>query len=326
MNYLYKTVDFEVQDINKLHLNIYTIGYTEEGESILLLLFDGTKILHSTLIDCYSEKGYNHIDTILHNTGVKKINAFIWTHPDRDHSVGIPELLRKYDSAYEAKIFIPHGINKKESLSIESADSLNYIERNYNVNRNYKINYISLNEGEIRSLLKYKIKVHGDAFIDYSFSFILPNSNVVERRINSDEKILWNDFSIFHIVTFNNKNFVFGGDLSRQNVQFINEDWLKDTVFVKIPHHGSDTLDSFIGKLVGAGVDNAVCTCTTFKSKRLPHEQILTQYKRFSDAFFCTGNNIDTPQYDYGCISIVFNANMKDRNNNCTGNAYEFFK
>lgn len=324
MSYLSTAVDFEVPDINKLHLDIYTVGYNEEGESILLLLCDGTKILHSTLTDCYSEKGYNHIDTILHRRGVKNINAFIWTHPDKDHSVGIPELLRKYDSTYEAKIFVPHGISKKEGLSTESADSLNYIEKNYNTSRTYKINYISLNEGEIRSLLKFKIKVHGEAFVDYSFSFILPNSNVIERRMNSDEKILWNDFSIFHIVTFNNKNFIFGGDLSRQNVQFINEDWMKDTIFVKIPHHGSDTLASFIGKLVVAGVDNAVCTCTAFKSKRLPHEQILKQYKEFSEGVYCTGNNTITPHYDYGCIASVFNANMKDHDIECTGNAYEF--
>lgn len=60
MSFQIPTVEFEIADIDNLHLDIYTIGYAEEGESLLLLLHDGDDILHSTMTDCYSIDGYNH--------------------------------------------------------------------------------------------------------------------------------------------------------------------------------------------------------------------------------------------------------------------------
>ena len=160
--------------------------------------------------------------------------------------------------------------------------------------------------------------------VDYMFTFILPNTNIVARRSNSEGKILLNDYSIFYIVTFNDQNYLFCGDLSKQNVQFINEDWLEDVVFVKIPHHGSTTLGNFQGKLISAGVNDVISTCTTFKSKQLPNDGVLKSYKSFSKAVYCTGKNEDSPKYDYGCVLNQFNANMKDNASSCSGNAFEY--
>ena len=70
------------------------------GESIVLLLCNGDDALFTVLTDCYCQnKGgemYNHLETLFDSQGVKKIDAFIWTHPDKDHSVDIERMLTSY--------------------------------------------------------------------------------------------------------------------------------------------------------------------------------------------------------------------------------------
>lgn len=325
MSFQIPKVKIEIDDIDSLHLDVYTIGYKEEGESLLLLLCDGKNILHCTMTDCYCIGDYNHADAILNDLEVKNIDAFVWTHPDSDHSTGIKSFLEIYDSNADARIFIPAGLSCDIIDTDEAKKALTFITNKYNRNRQYDIDYISLNSGDFCQLMKYRIKEKKTSRqVDYMFTFILPNTNLVARRSNSEGKILLNDYSIFYIVTFNDQNYLFCGDLSKQNVQFINEDWLEDVVFVKIPHHGSTTLGNFQGKLISAGVNDVISTCTTFKSKQLPNDGVLKSYKSFSKAVYCTGKNEDSPKYDYGCVLNQFNANMKDNASSCSGNAFEY--
>ena len=79
MSFQIPKVEFEIDDIDSLHLDVYTIGYKEEGESLLLLLCDGKNILHSTMTDCYCIGDYNHANTILDDLEIKNIDAFVWT-------------------------------------------------------------------------------------------------------------------------------------------------------------------------------------------------------------------------------------------------------
>ena len=269
--------------------------------------------------------GYNHADTILNHLGVKKIDAFVWTHPDIDHSKGIPPFLDKYDIAAETRIFVPEWISDNIITTDEAKNALNYIFEKYNHNRRYDIGYVSLNKGEYRQLMKFRINLKGSSHhVDYTFTFILPNADVVARRSNTGGDVLLNDYSIFYIVTFNGQNYLFCGDLSKQNVQFIKEEWLEDVVFIKIPHHGSKNLDNFRGKLISVGASNVIGTCTTFKPKQLPNEGVLKSYKDISRAIYCTGKNEDAPSHSYGCVLNVFNANMKDGDPVFEGNAYEY--
>lgn len=325
MSFQIPKVEFEIDDIDSLHLDVYTIGYKEEGESLLLLLCDGKNILHSTMTDCYCIGDYNHANTILDDLEIKNIDAFVWTHPDSDHSTGIEPFLGKYDASADARIFIPAGLGSEIIDTDEAKNALTYITNKYNRNRRYNIDYVSLNSGEFRQLMRFRIKEKTTSRqVDYMFTFILPNADIVARRSNNDCKVLMNDYSIFYIVTFNDQNYLFCGDLSKQNVQFINEDWLEDVVFVKIPHHGSKTINNFRGKLVSREAKDVICTCTTFKSKQLPDESVLNAYKDISKAVFCTGKNEEKPQNNFGCVLNVFNANMKDGVSQCMGNAYKY--
>lgn len=73
----------EVKDIRSLHLDIHTIGYPEEGEALLTMICDGGQALFTVLTDCYGTKDYNHIHHVMQMAHTNRIDAFIWTHPDK---------------------------------------------------------------------------------------------------------------------------------------------------------------------------------------------------------------------------------------------------
>lgn len=106
----------KVENLCNLHLDIHTIGYPEEGESLLTLLCDANRVLFTVLTDCYEEDGYNHVASLMQKLDICQIDAFIWTHPDKDHSVGIPKILSKYDPDKKAQIFLPQGVNKNMGI------------------------------------------------------------------------------------------------------------------------------------------------------------------------------------------------------------------
>ena len=69
-----------------VHISIYHIGYSSEGESSLFILHTlDKKVLYSVVIDCY-EENCNETDRILEQWNLKgKVNLIIWSHPHEDH-------------------------------------------------------------------------------------------------------------------------------------------------------------------------------------------------------------------------------------------------
>lgn len=317
----------EVEDISNLHLDIHTIGYPEEGETLLTMICDGSHALFTVLTDCYGTNDYNHIHYVMEQSNANRIDAFIWTHPDKDHSVDIPAVLAKYDPDSKAQIFLPSGLNKHMGLSEEAIGGLDYVMKHYNSGKRYEPNYVSLNKGERQQMLmSFRIKVLKSGIDVYCrYNFLLPSASVIARRLNSDADIYLNDLSIFYIVTFNDYNYVFCGDLSEQNVKFIDPDLLENTVFIKIPHHGTDSLKTFIPKLVSKEVKEAVSVTTVFRQHGLPKDYVLADYTSISNAVYCTSNRAIPSVDSYGCITARFYANQPEVGIEMSGNAFCYY-
>ena len=326
-----------VQDLNNLHLDIHTIGYPDEGESLLTLLCDGDRVLFSALTDCYEDNHYNHAKILLNRLQVKHVDAFIWTHPDEDHSVGIPNFLDEFDSDHTAKIFLPNTLNKDMGLGEKAKDAFEYVIKYYNSNRKYRVNYVQEHQQEDdepllpRSPLSLKIKVmKPQGEINFSYNFILPNDNVVNRLLNFDSDTYFNDLSIVYFITFNNFSFFFCGDLSERNVQFIHPDFYRNSVFIKIPHHGSDNYKNknknnivpIVPMFRSQNVEHAISTTTVFKRQNLPKDEVLKEYCTISDGVYCTSNIHEQSSEPYGCITVKFYANMQEPEVITSGNAY----
>ena len=105
-----------VEDLSSLSLKVYTIGYPVEGETILGLFKDGKRTLYSFLIDSYINESvwYSHVDHLLHEEQADGIDVFIWTHPDKDHSLDIPRLLDTYDKQRKARCLSRHRTSGRD--------------------------------------------------------------------------------------------------------------------------------------------------------------------------------------------------------------------
>lgn len=316
---------FRVNDFQNLWLRIYTVGYPVEGETILTLICDGDKILYTSLTDCYTTS-YNHIETLLKTNGNPHIDAFIWTHPDKDHSVGIQTLLEMYDPAHKALIYLPEGFYTNSSFPVceEAQSAVLYLKEKYNTGQKYQIIPVSLSENESRSLIKISFYENiSDRTIHCKYFFMAPFGGLVWRRVSTDAHTP-NDLSIVYSMYFNGVNFLFCGDLAEQTIQFLDDQYLQNIYFVKIPHHGSGEPKSFVGKLVEMNVKNAVATTTSFHTTN-PKKEILDNYKTISSEINCTGSSHVSSE-EYGCIETSFNIKNLTNNTTLSGNAYQYYK
>ena len=79
-----------------LDLVIYTIGYEKEGESVIALIKTDGIVVFSMVIDGYKNKKHNASFDILENEKVANLDFFCWSHPDKDHSLGIEDYIKLF--------------------------------------------------------------------------------------------------------------------------------------------------------------------------------------------------------------------------------------
>lgn len=320
--------EIPVKDFDNLQMHLYTIGYPLEGEVIIAIICEGEKVLFTALTDCYENRVrgtdesdcYNHINTILERHDNPSINAFIWTHPDKDHSVGIPSILECYDPNHEALIYLPGAFDKEDKFPIcdDAASAFRYLHTNYSYGRKYNVIPIDLDDGEYRSLCKIEFKeITTSRTISCSFNFLAPFGSLIWRRSANGADFVMNGLSIVYTMRFNGVDFLFCGDLANQSIRFLEKNFLQNVHFVKIPHHGSDEPKSFIGKLINNQVEHPVSTTTIYQSK-LPVKSVLEEYKKMGHEVYCTGRG----DHFFGCIKTTFNIYNLDRDTVLTGNAY----
>lgn len=318
--------EIQVKSFGDLRLVYNVIGYPDEGESIVFSLFNKQNPIFTIVTDCFKANDYNHTVEVLKEYGVNTIDAFVWTHPDYDHSVGIEEILELYDHDHQAMIFLPETFNgekKDYRICVESQNAIRYLMENYNSGRKYRINFIGLNPGEsprVFSQIKIsELSTGHDVF--FSMAFLAPNSDLAERRDGEGRDFLLNDLSLVYVIRLNGCDYLFTGDLSEQTIQFLDQDYLNNVRFIKIPHHGSKSAKGLIGLLKENEIHEAISVCTTFSKKNLPEKDVLIGYKSLGEKVYCTG----TGGEDYGCVKTMFKMRgVAETEPELFGNAYLF--
>lgn len=113
----------QIEDCSKVELHIHVLGYEPKGESILIILWDSfdKTVLRSIMVDSFIPCGKNGIKDVLNRYGLdtKKLDFFVWTHPDLDHSLGIPQIIKNYSNQY-TQILLPVGFKKEIIKSFKS--------------------------------------------------------------------------------------------------------------------------------------------------------------------------------------------------------------
>lgn len=316
-------------------LDIYVVGYPEEGESILGVVRDGEDCKYIFLVDNYeyshSEGIYNHIGELMRSIGADHIDAFLWTHPDLDHSLGIPRILDLLDKERKATVYMPplDGIRGLKEEAQEAVDYL-YDEYSKKGSRKYKLKTIDLDEdGEnddetviAKGLFCLKIVEKNNitgAPLSCVFKFMSPFREYVDRYRHYQIVPNFNDLSLSVALSVNGRNLLLCGDIEDRTIRRIDDNCLHDVVYVKIPHHASATSSSLMfERLQKNDTTDAVATTTTFKANKLPDMGLLGKYKFISKEVYSTGSN---EAHLYGCIKS--SVHLADFNivTSCDGSA-----
>lgn len=318
--------DFRVNNLQDLSLDIYVVGYPGMGEAILTMICDGTSVLFTTLTDCYITSYCNHIGSILDARGISSIDAFIWTHPDEDHSVGICEILEKYDAQHEAEVYLPENFTVEIPFKIcgEASKAIHYIKEKYSIGRKYNVVTVGVSMAETRDLIRLRFTENkGERMIRCRWQFLAPFSGLVWRQASKYEFTL-NDLSIVYSMFFNGVNFLFCGDLEERTVKFMNGQYFQNVYFVKMPHHGSKGANSLVRKLQESQVTDSLAVTTSFKTTH-PCPDTLESYKKISCEIDCTGDAMHT-EHLYGCVKTSFNVCSLAFQTELLGNAFHYYQ
>ena len=128
---------------DNLRAEVYLIGYPKMGESQLVLLRDKSngKIYFSAVIDSYTHESVNKTIELLKSNSVTQLNLLCWTHPDKDHSIGIDSIFNDFCSN-DTLILLPEGVNGSESDFVDyDVDILNFFE---SIKKNNSGNYYNI--------------------------------------------------------------------------------------------------------------------------------------------------------------------------------------
>lgn len=306
------------------YLNLYVIGYRNQGESIILSI--GNKFVG--VIDCFKVNNIFKTKYILDE--IKAPLDFIcWTHCDWDHTYGISELTKYIDD--DTVFLIPEGMQSKDIRNLFE-DKKDYKFQEYS--KIYDIidnmdNLITVNEHS--SIYSFKIKHHSEEF-QFSMNCFAPLGRKI-RKIEQDNLIntTWTDKESFAKKWFegcnklnnlfsvglqisikaNNENIriCLTGDLDNEMICEMRDGTINSifgtNTIIKIPHHGSENASELVKYKYSNTLKFNYAISTSFKVNNkslLPKDDILNEYTKYGQV--CYTNKDD--KSNYGIVKYVY--------------------
>lgn len=309
----------KVHDCSALELRIHVLGYFPKGESILIILWNNHNktVCQSILVDCFEMSNKNNFEPLFNEYKLKKnkLNYFIWTHPDEDHSVGIPKIVNNYIDK-NTLIFIPYGlswdtmsirnINKRRALK-EMVTYSNVFQSFLSVlkcsrKRSSIVEPVSSSRHQLRAELYGDIiKDNFNTECSFKIEILTPFRDMSFTKSVTNSSILKNDLSISFNLVFGQYRFFFGGDAENEALKNVREKRLNDTIFVKIPHHSSNSSDMLPtvykrilqnAKVSKPPLISAITTSYENNSNiQLPNITVLDEYKKCTRGIYLTKSN-----------------------------------
>ena len=295
---------------DNLRAEIYLIGYPKMGESQLVLLRDKSsgKIYFSAVIDSYTHDSVNKTIELLNLHSVKQLNLLCWTHPDKDHSIGIDTIFNDFCSN-DTLVLLPEGVNGSATDFLDyEANILDFFSaiKNNNSGRKYNVDSASAVREQTKGVVT-RLFTLGLKEIKFQIDAVAPIGAIVRRRMENGLSVK-NDISIALILKFGECSFFFSGDIENQTISLLPEHIFSNLSYLKTPHHTSKTSDGIL-KILESTYDGEYkipITCTTaYRKHFLPNEKLIEKYRLYTSSFFTTHN--DSSPENYGIIKAVFN-------------------
>lgn len=307
-----RTIDLD--SLDQVEFRIYTIGYSRQGESILALLCENGRIIYSILTDSYQKqtkgiKVYNVLDDIFSQYQNPRIDLFIWTHPDLDHSIGIQDVLDTFDSDRNAFVFMPDGLDRKDKFEISgmAKNAFDYLNTHYI--QKTKALPISVSTKEERRIVKLRLKERiTGASVNVDFWFLAPSGEIILKRSAQETSFTINEMSIVYAVNLNGQNFLFTGDFEGKNIKMMGTDHMELLKFLKIPHHASSRSNVTVDKLLQLNTGNIVQAVTQKGST--PDRDELNAYLKLGSVLVASDDTKQDNRYGY----VLTRYGVKDVN------------
>ena len=313
-----------VDDINDLNLEVTTIGYTEKGESQVVVLFDKNKkqTLLSFVIDCYSNGNSNITIDVLKQYGIKHLDYFIWTHTDDDHSIGIGDIIDNF-CTNQTNFFLPEGVtgNEKDFINYNNEIKETFEKINsFNAAGNYNVHSLtSVIGGHMQVLKKYFVDSRTSKEIIFEVLAVAPLSALIRRRWDAGEVKKKNDLSIATIFKVGELALLFSGDIENQTINQIPDFYFEGLSYIKTPHHTSKSSTRLINKIENVFSDIKIpsAVTTTYRLHNLPNTDLISEYKKYVEVFSSTGEG----ENGYGCVKTIFEIVKKEMYEELIGDA-----
>lgn len=280
-----KKSDLSKAYYQKLRCRVFILGASDEGESILFIVYGDEKIIYSCITDSFKNRGTNVPDEIANMYGLNQVTDIFWTHPHDDHSDGLIELIEKYKPEY---VYIPSDLQMlPDDFPTISKSVLEKINQYHSCDRRFSYQPCVEDIGGNHIILNKTLHV-ADKMIPFVITAVAPMIGRVRRDVITGNYEQLNDFSIVLSIVVGDFAMLLTGDIEDRMIRYVLETSQAEVLspnLLKIPHHGSKgSLE--ISSLFDAEALIDVAVSTAKKSSRLPIKAALDNYNTYCDRVY----------------------------------------
>ena len=322
-----------LSSFENLIVSVYVIGYKNIGESVVVLFHDKDKgeedVIFSFVVDSYKKEGLFLTKKILDDNHVKGLDMVFWTHPHRDHTPGVDEIVKDYFKP-EMLYFKPKFYFGNLCEDLLKNESEFTAEANSNIESFFKQEKKDYNgqrtitgEGDVTNHYPIQMLEDSGETKDLVFYFLTPIGGLIDRySLKGNMLNRPNDLSISFVMSIDGYDFYFGGDAECDHCNGIEKNIVGDMRWIKVPHHCSNG-GKYICENIGPKFDFAAST--VYASSDLPVEDIQKAYAGQGRLFMTQLKNEEL-QYEYGIVRFDYKFNDENTvvNIKTYGNAQEY--
>lgn len=318
-------------NLNDFSIHIYVVGGKKgNGEGILILFLNGTKVIHTISMDCCkaSIKGIecNLLNSLLAHYDVKKVDCFVWTHPHDDHSNGLDELIDIHHRKGSIGVIPKQIYGTNNDIVNMRAISKKVLKKFNSKFKKKDLKSIDCQSGEKRCVYTFDMEDSITGNIKSVRLYCLtPIDFMLDEKKREDKKFsdsLLNDISLSLVLDVDGYCYFFGGDAPDKSLKETDVNYLYGCKWIKIPHHGSRTAQKVI-QYFNRNVDSAVAT--SFLTCTLPCKEVVDRYKDITKQIYITQKTKEDAN-DFGMVRYIYSFKDAEVQLNITsfGNAYKY--
>lgn len=276
---------------DKILLTLSLWGGKKQGESMFFSLICDDEVCYVGVIDSFTCNGEAPAVKRLRMLERKEFDFICWTHPDLDHTLGMPDILREC-AGKDTLFCMPsmNGLPDPAQLKIKAREAYDLL-MNALTTEDEHIGHICRVNNKME-LARIQLMKNGDSrpTLMELHSFAPLDDHVLPHEAKG-HKLGANDYSVGIILSIgDNLHCLLGGDVENKTLEkALNNGWLfHDFQYVKVPHHGSFSSSNLPAYLQEVAAKLQTVATTAFISHKLPKDEVLRGYHKLGAKVYMT--------------------------------------